>query len=90
MLFKTKNNLNTYTMLTFNELIEQVLKEENVSGGAGSAFGPGVEAEGATQFSADTYNKGSAVIAKPLGKKRKNIIKRNIPKDTIFTGRVKK
>lgn len=41
-------------MINLENLIDQVLEEENVVGGAGSAFGPGVQAT-ATQFSGDTY-----------------------------------
>ena len=52
-------------MINLETLIKQVLEEENMAGGAGSAFGPGVQAT-ATQFSGDTYAKGSAVVPKNL------------------------
>lgn len=48
-------------MINLENLIEQVLEEENVAGGAGSAFGPGVQAT-ATQFSGDNYATGDARI----------------------------
>ena len=73
--------------MNLEQLIIQVLEEENVSGGAGSAFGSGVGAEGATQFSGDTYNPKSAIIAKPIGK---GIIRRSMPTDSIFSGKGKK
>ena len=52
-------------MISLESLIAQVLEEENVAGGAGSAFGPGVQAT-ATQFSGDTYASGDARVPKSL------------------------
>jgi len=52
-------------MISLKKLIDQVLKEENVAGGATSAFGPGVQAT-ATQFSGDTYAPGDARVPKSL------------------------
>lgn len=52
-------------MINLETLIKQVLEEENMAGGAGSAFGPGVQAT-ATQFSGDTYASGDARIPKSL------------------------
>ncbi len=48
-------------------LILQVLKEENLSGGPNSVFGPGTE-QTHTQFSGDTYAKGRADTPKSLFK----------------------
>jgi hypothetical protein len=48
-------------MLNFKELIMQVLGEDNVAGGASSAFGPGVQATAnPNQMSGDTYAPGDA------------------------------
>jgi len=48
-------------MLNFKELIMQVLGEDNVAGGADSAFGPGVQATAnPNQVSGDTYAPGDA------------------------------
>jgi hypothetical protein len=74
-------------MLSLEELILEVLKENVVSGGILSAFGSGVDAEGATQFSADTYARGDARVPKFLGSR---ITKRRLPTDSIFKGSVKK
>lgn len=52
-------------MISLENLINQVLEEENVAGGASSAFGPGVQAT-ATQFSGDTYAPGDARVPKSL------------------------
>ena len=52
-------------MINLKNLIYQVLKEQNIAGGAGSAFGSGVQAT-ATQFSGDTYAPGDARIPKSL------------------------
>jgi len=46
-------------MLSLEQLILDILEEENVAGGSGSAFGPGVTST-ATQFSGDNYAKGDA------------------------------
>jgi len=64
--------------MNLEQLVLQVLEEDNVAGGAGSAFGPGVTST-ATPFSGDNYAKGDArnlfggVTAK--GKKKKKSIK---------------
>jgi len=64
--------------MNLEQLVLQVLEEDNVAGGAGSAFGPGVTST-ATHFSGDNYAKGDArnlfgsVTAK--GKKKKKSIK---------------
>lgn len=55
----------TSKMINLENLIEQILEEENMAGGAGSAFGPGVQAT-ATQFSGDTYAPGDARVPKSL------------------------
>jgi hypothetical protein len=52
-------------MINLKNLIDQVLKEENMAGGTGSAFGPGVQST-ATQFSGDTYAPGDARVPKSL------------------------
>jgi len=52
-------------MINLEILIKQVLEEENMAGGAGSAFGAGVQAT-ATQFSGDTYAPGDARVPKSL------------------------
>jgi len=46
-------------MLSLEQLILDVLEEENIAGGAGSAFGPGVVST-ETPFSGDNYAKGRA------------------------------
>lgn len=55
----------TSKMINLETLIKQVLEEENMAGGADSAFGPGVQAT-ATQFSGDTYASGDARVPKSL------------------------
>ena len=64
-------------MINIEKLILDVLNEQNMAGGAGSAFGPGVQAT-ASQFSGDTYAPGDARVPKSLfgGK----IFRRNISK----------
>jgi hypothetical protein len=52
-------------MLSLEQLILDILEEENMAGGAGSAFGPGVQAT-ATQFSGDTYAPKDARVPKSL------------------------
>ena len=52
-------------MISLEKIVFSVLNEENVAGGAGSAFGSGVQAT-ATQFSGDTYAPGDARIPKSL------------------------
>jgi hypothetical protein len=45
--------------MEFEKLVEQILQEDVVAGGEGSAFGPNVGAT-ATEFSGDTYAPGDA------------------------------
>ena len=52
-------------MINLEQLILDVLKEENVAGGAASAFGSGVQST-ATQFSGDNYAPGDARIPKSI------------------------
>lgn len=52
-------------MISLKKIILDVLNEENMAGGAGSAFGPGVQAT-ASQFSGDTYAPGDARVPKSL------------------------
>jgi hypothetical protein len=52
-------------MINIEQLILDVLKEQNMAGGAGSAFGPGVQST-ATQFSGDNYAPGDARIPKSI------------------------
>lgn len=52
-------------MINLKEVILKVLKEENMAGGAGSAFGSGVQST-ATQFSGDNYAPGDARVPKHL------------------------
>jgi hypothetical protein len=64
--------------MNLEQLVLQVLEEDNVAGGAGSAFGPGVTST-ATPFSGDNYARGDArnlfggISVK--GKKKKKSIK---------------
>ena len=51
--------------MEFKTLVEQILKEDVVAGGSGSALGPNVGAT-ATPFSGDTYASGDARTAKSL------------------------
>jgi len=77
--------------MNLEQLILQVLQEDNVAGGEGSAFGPGVTST-ATPFSGDNYAKGDArnlfggVTVK--GKKKKKsikplVVRRNIGGQTM-------
>jgi hypothetical protein len=52
-------------MINLENIINEVLKEQNVAGGAGSVLGPGVQAT-ATQFSGDNYAPGDARVPKSL------------------------
>ena len=52
-------------MINIEQLILDVLKEQNMAGGAGSAFGSGVQST-ATQFSGDNYAPGDARIPKSI------------------------
>ena len=45
--------------MEFEKMVEEVLNEDNVAGGASSALGPNV-ASTATQFSGDNYAPGDA------------------------------
>ena len=45
--------------MKFEKLVEQILQEDVVAGGEGSAFGPSVEVT-ASAFSGDTYAPGDA------------------------------
>lgn len=62
-------------MNNFNKLVDNLLESAGgamVAGGSGSAFGnPSVEigSTGGSFGNVDSYNRGSTVIAKPLGKK---------------------
>lgn len=51
--------------MEFQKLVEQVLKEDVVAGGAGSVFGSNVGAT-STQFSGDTYASGDNRTPKSL------------------------
>jgi hypothetical protein len=51
--------------MEFKKLVEQLLQEDVVAGGAGSAFGSGVQAT-AQQFSKDSYAPGDARLPKSL------------------------
>jgi hypothetical protein len=52
-------------MINIEQLILDVLNEQNMAGGAGSAFGQGVQST-ATQFSGDNYAPGDARIPKSI------------------------
>jgi hypothetical protein len=52
-------------MINLEQLVLDVLNEENVAGGAVSAFGSGVQST-ATQFSGDNYAPGDARIPKSI------------------------
>lgn len=52
-------------MIDLEETILKILKEENVAGGASSAFGAGVQST-ATQFSGDNYAPEDARVPKHL------------------------
>jgi hypothetical protein len=51
--------------MEFEKLVEKILSEDVVSGGAGSAFGSGVQAT-SSEFSGDTYAPGDARTPKSL------------------------
>jgi hypothetical protein len=73
-------------VINLNNIIEDVLCENaNVAGGAGSVLGPGV-ASTETHNSGDFYAPNDARAVKPLGLKP---IKRNFPKDSLYSGCVK-
>lgn len=55
----------TSKMISLELLINQVLEEDAVAGGADSAFGPGVQAT-ASQFAGDTYASGDTRIPKSI------------------------
>ena len=72
-------------MINLEYIVEEILAENaNVAGGAGSVLGPGVTST-ETPFSGDNYAKGDARIPKVLG----GIIRRNLPKDSLYSGKVK-
>lgn len=50
--------------MEFQKIVEQVLQEDVVAGGAGSAFGPNVGAT-ATTFSGDNYAPGPRSVDAP-------------------------
>jgi hypothetical protein len=52
-------------MINLEQIVLDVLEEENLAGGAASAFGPGVQST-ATQFSGDNYAPGDARIPKSI------------------------
>jgi hypothetical protein len=52
-------------MINIEQLILDVLKEQNMAGGTGSAFGSGVQST-ATQFSGDNYAPGDARTPKSI------------------------
>ena len=72
----------------FNSLVDSILNEDGgmTAGGVSSVLGAGVTST-ATPFSGDNYAKGDARVVKVIGKR---IITRNMPKDTIFKGNVKR
>jgi hypothetical protein len=68
----------------FLRLVNEVLNEMGgmTAGGEGSVLGSGVTST-STHISADTYQPEDARVPKVIGSK---LIKRNMPKDTIFKG----
>jgi hypothetical protein len=52
-------------MINLEQVVLDVLNEENLVGGAASAFGSGVQST-ATQFSGDNYAPGDARIPKSI------------------------
>jgi hypothetical protein len=74
-------------MHSFNSLVNEILNEMDgmMSGSSNSVLGPGVTTT-STHFSMDNYAAGDARTPKVIGSK---IIKRNMPKDTIFKGNIK-
>jgi hypothetical protein len=78
-------------MESFERLVSKVLEEGMTAGGAASVLGAGAAAGYNAQAqipNADTYNTGDMRIAKVIGGKK--VIQRNMPKDSIFTGKVNK
>jgi hypothetical protein len=69
-------------MYKFKKIIEDVLNEDVVAGGSGSAFGSGTTST-ETAFSGDNYAKGDARTPKALGGK---VIRRNTPTNSTFKG----
>jgi hypothetical protein len=51
--------------MNLEQIVLDILNEENVAGGAASAFGPGVQST-ATPFSGDNYAPGDARIPKSI------------------------
>ena len=73
--------------MEFEKMVEEVLKEDNVAGGASSALGPNV-ASTATQFSGDNYAPGDA--RKPTSLYGGVITRRGMSKTDKKTKRKKK
>ena len=76
-------------MESFESIVVEVLNESMTASGATSVLGAGAAAGYNAQAqipNEDTYARGDARVAKPLCKK---VITRNMPKDSIFTGKVK-
>jgi hypothetical protein len=75
-------------MNRFDSLVESILNEDGgmTAGGSGSVLGSGVVST-STHISGDNYAKGDARVAKVIGTR---VITRNMPKDTIFKGNVKR
>jgi hypothetical protein len=76
-------------MESFESIVVEVLNENMTASGAMSVLGAGAAAGYSAQAqipNGDTYAQGDARVVKPLYKK---VIKRNMPKDSIFTGKVK-
>jgi hypothetical protein len=51
--------------MKFQQMVEEIITETTVAGGAGSALGPGVQST-ATPFSGDNYAPGDARTPKSL------------------------
>lgn len=73
--------------MEFEKMVEEVLKEDNVAGGASSALGPNV-ASTTTQFSGDNYAPGDA--RKPTSLYGGVITRRGMSKTDKKTKRKKK
>jgi hypothetical protein len=79
-------------MRNFDSLVNEILNEADgmTASGANSVLGAGAGAGYANQSqipNKDTYAPNDARVVKLLGSK---VIKRNMPKDTIFKGNVKR
>jgi hypothetical protein len=51
--------------MKFQQIVEKIIAETTVAGGAASSFGPGVQST-ATPFSGDNYAPGDARVPKSL------------------------